>query len=267
MPLKLPFTDLNDYITPRGFLPNASSIFDILKEHGYKNYLVIGSDKYFSSQDSLFTLHGNFEIRDRGYWLSKGYDLSKDAGTGMGYSDRCTLSRAKELYTELKSKDEPFVLFIEMLDAHTPHGWWPKEYEKYKDVRDAINYMGDELASFVKFINVEQNKDTVLALIGDHLFMGEPEFIEKAPERHVFNEFYVGDNSLNLDKKNKNNEMIVAIDIAPTLLEFAGGKWKNHQFGLGHSIFSSEKSLINKFGAKKFSEYVREKSPFYDHFY
>ena len=61
--------------------------------------------------------------------------------------------------------------------------------------------------------------------------------------------------------------MIVAIDIAPTLIELGGGKWKNHQFGLGHSIFSSEKSLINKYGKEKFSEYMRARSPFYNQFY
>lgn len=271
MPLKLPFSNVNDYFCSRGFLPKAHSIFSILKDHGYQNYLVIGTDKKFSNQDSLFTIHGEFKIYDKNYWISKGFSLSKYSGTGMGYNDRFTLERAREIYSELISKNEPFVLFIQMIDGHTPRGWAPKNYAKYDDVRDSINYMEDELANFVKFIDLNKNKTTALALIGDHLFMGEPRFIKKAKERHVFNQFYLNDDSkqfrVNVDKKNATNEMMVAIDVAPTLLELAGAKWKNHQFGLGHSIFSNEKSLINKYGKEKFSELIRERSPFYEKFY
>ena len=68
-----------------------------------------------------------------------------------------------------------------------------------------INYMEDELANFVKFIDLNKNKTTALALIGDHLFMGEPRFIKKIKERHVFNQFYPNNDSkqfrINVDKK------------------------------------------------------------------
>lgn len=88
--------------------------------------------------------------------------------------------------------------------------------------------MEDELANFVKFIDLNKNKTTALALIGDHLFMGEPRFIKKTKERHVFNQFYPNNDSkqfrINVDKKNATNEMMVAIDVAPTLLELAGAK-------------------------------------------
>ena len=271
MPLKLPFSNFNKYFSSRGFLPNAHSIFSIFKDHGYKNYLVIGTDKNFSNQDSLFTIHGNFQIFDKNYWISKGYSLSKFSGTGMGYNDRFTLDRAKELYAKLIKKGEPFVLFIQMIDGHIPRGWAPKEYNEYGDVRDSINYVEDEIVKFVDFIDLNHNKNTALALIGDHLFMGEPKFIEKAKESHIFNMFYPNDDIISRNEfvknKNSSNEMIVAIDIAPTLIELGGGKWKNHQFGLGHSIFSSEKSLINKYGKEKFSEYMRARSPFYNQFY
>ena len=165
------FSNVNDYFCSRGFLPKAHSIFSILKDHGYQNYLVIGTDKKFSNQDSLFTIHGEFKIYDKNYWISKGFSLSKYSGTGMGYNDRFTLERAREIYSELISKNEPFVLFIQMIDGHTPRGWAPKNYAKYDDVRDSINYMEDELANFVKFIDLNKNKTTALALIGDHLWV------------------------------------------------------------------------------------------------
>lgn len=55
----------NTYDSKRGFLPNAKSIFEILKANGYKTVLILGSDSNFSGMKKLFSMHGHFEILDK----------------------------------------------------------------------------------------------------------------------------------------------------------------------------------------------------------
>lgn len=64
MPLKIPvkydnsFVSIgnlhNTYDSKRGFLPNAKSIFEILKANGYKTALILGSDSNFSGMKNCF---------------------------------------------------------------------------------------------------------------------------------------------------------------------------------------------------------------------
>lgn len=114
LPLKLPINDIdhNGYHSPNGFLPNALSIFDILKANGYKLVLMMGSNRSFSGMEALFLQHGNFEILDSSYWMTNGWDLNKYKGTDWGYSDEFLFDRAREKYKELQKNGEPFVLLI-----------------------------------------------------------------------------------------------------------------------------------------------------------
>lgn len=53
-------------------MPNAKTIFEILKANGYKTALILGSDSNFSGMKKLFSMHGHFEILDKNYWQQKG---------------------------------------------------------------------------------------------------------------------------------------------------------------------------------------------------
>ena len=50
--------------------------------------------------------------------------------------------------------------------------------------------------------------------------------------------------------KTKQREIVTALDVAYTILDLCGGKWTRMQFGLGISLFSEERSLIEKYGEK-----------------
>ena len=100
IPLNLPLKSANHYIADK-FLPNALSVFEVLKSNGYDNYLLLGSDKYYSSQNKLFEQHGNFSIKDKFYWIEKGYPLDKYKGSGWGFNDIFVLERGIEQYKSL----------------------------------------------------------------------------------------------------------------------------------------------------------------------
>jgi phosphoglycerol transferase len=265
LPLKLPsFLDGNSYHSQRGFLPGAKSIFEILKQNGYKTVLVMGSDSKYSGMKTLFETHGGFTIFDRSYFESKGWSLNTNKGTGWGYSDKFVLNRAKEIYSQLKKEKQPFVLFVQTIDTHSPSGYAPRDSIKYGDIRDAFVEVDKNLSDFISYIQTNDSSKSALAVLGDHLFMGNPSFLAPRNKRKIFNLFWTKDINFNSINKAKR---ISALDIAPTLLQLSGAKWSTEQFGLGISAFSSESTLIEKYGLTQLNQELAKKSPFYLKFY
>ena len=53
------------------------------------------------------------------------------------------------------------------------------------------------------------------------------------------------------------------MDMAPTILEAIGAVLPKHKLGLGTSLFSREKTLIEKLGEEALNEELKKKSDFY----
>jgi phosphoglycerol transferase len=265
IPLKLPsFLDKNSYYSKRGFLPGAKSIFEILQKNGYKTVLVMGTKSPWSGMEALFQSHGGFTIYDRRYFESKGWSLEENKGfADWGYNDKFILARAKEIYLKLKKDQQPFVLFIETVDTHSPNGYAPKDSVKYGDIRDAIVEADRNLNDFSSFIQNTASDNTAIALIGDHLLMGNPKFLAARDRRRIFNIFWAKDMKFTFNK----NKKITTLDIAPTLLELTGATWSSRQFGLGISALSSKPTLVEKYGLQKLNEQLAKKSSYYQKFY
>lgn len=267
LPLKTPVgINRNRYITRAGFLPGAVSIFDILAENGYKCVLVMGTDAIFGGAELLFSRHGGFDVRDKKYFISRGHDLGRNQGTEWGFSDKFVLARALEAYRELVESERPFVLFVATIDTHSPLGYAPPRERKFGDIRDAIVHADKNISSFVREIAAipEERDRLALCVIGDHEYMGEPEFIKDAPERRLYNFFYGNIPPL---PPQKLNAPVSALDIAPTLLQMAGARWGSDQFGLGTSLFSSRPALMEKFGIEVLDSELAGRSKFYESFY
>ena len=213
LPLKLPsFVAGNNYFSKRGFFPGAKSIFDLLRENGYETVLVLGSDSNFSNKRSLFTEHGNFKIMDRQYWEQLGWKLEKYKGTDWRFNDKFVFERALEEYKRLKKQGRPFVLFVETVDTHAPRGWSPIKNIKYGEIRDAFSNLDHNIDEFLYNIKATDPNNTAIAVIGDHLFMGDKEYLSK-DERRIFNMFWTS----NIKAMKAHQEKpISALDIAPT---------------------------------------------------
>lgn len=265
LPLKTPFgIGGNSYVSRHGFLPNAVSIFDILQKNGYRLELIMGSDSHFSGTNKLFAGHGNFTISDYNFFLRKGYDLSKNYGA-WGYRDAFIFDRSIEKYVQLKKENQPFVLFIQTIDTHTPEGFCPEERKKFFDIRDSIQEADRNLASFLHKIQMnDPGNNDIIIFIGDHLLMGTHDFLKNIPQRTIYNMFYGPVPTLPDHKK---DAVISALDIAPTLLHCAGARWENGRFGLGVSLFSEEPSLVEQYGLEKLNGLLNNPSKKYESFY
>ena len=55
--------------------------------------------------------------------------------------------------------------------------------------------------------------------------------------------------------------------MAPTILQAAGAYWGSSKFGLGTSIFSKDKTLIQRLGQKKYNRYMSAPSKMYQSFH
>lgn len=267
LPLKTPYNiGQNTYVTQDGFLPNATSIFDILKQNDYELSLIIGSDRKFSGQDILFSEHGNFKIFDKQYYTEKGWNLEKYIGIKeWGFRDSFLFERATEEFERLKKTGRPFVLFIETLDTHFPNGFCPKEKVKYGDIRDSIEQLDTNISSFFHRIKEKINTETdILIILGDHYMMGEHNFLSPVKNRSIYNMFYGAIPNIPHEKK---SSAISAMDIAPTLLHCAGARWGSAKFGLGVSIFSNDKTLLDIYGEDKLNELLSNPSSRYNQFY
>lgn len=266
LPLKLPsFINGNNYHSKRGFLPGAQSIFEIFKKNGYTMVMILGSDSNFSGQRTLFTTHGGFKILDKQYWQMQGWSLDEHGGTGWGFSDEFILDRAYEEYKKLKNEGVPFILFVETVDTHAPEGYAPKDKRKFGDIRDPFVHADELLDNFANQIKNFEPSNTALAIIGDHYFMGNPPFLSDFSKRRIFNLFWSPNIKRGLTLKEDKN--ISALDIAPTLLELAGGRWENHQYGLGVSIFSSEPNMLERYGLNTLNQNLSKPSKSYNCLY
>lgn len=273
LPLKIPVKYDNSFVpignlhktydSKRGFLPNAKTIFEILKANGYKTALILGSDSNFSGMKKLFSMHGHFEILDKNYWQQKGWNIDKYQGTGWGFSDSFIFARAKEKYLELQNDGIPFVLIVETIDTHGPDGYCPKDKIKFYDIRDAFLETDRQISNFVNFIQKNKNAPLALGVIGDHYFMGTPPMFANI-ERHIRN-IFIGNVPKILEEKRK--QYISSVDMAPTILQASGAYWGSSKFGLGTSIFSKDKSLIQRLGQKKYNRYMSAPSKMYQSFY
>lgn len=265
LPLKLSI-DGNTYSAKFGhttFLPNALSIFDILAENGYEQVLLLGSDRKYSGKDNIYK-HGKFRIKDSAHWKKSGYDLDKFRGTDWGYNDAFLFNRATEEYQKLSKSGRNFVLIIETVDTHFPDGFCPENERIHHDIRDAILRLDRELGKFLEENFAKKIENTVVAVLGDHCFMGFPDFLSPVKERTIFNAFYGDIPSIS---KRKQKEKISALDIAPTLLEAAGAKWDSSRFGLGVSLFSDEPSLISVYDSNKLNYKIMQYSTLYQSFF
>lgn len=261
VPLKLPYGVNGNKYTVENFLPHAVSIWDIIKENGYDLYLYLGSNAHFSGINNLFK-HGNFEIHDLNYYDEQ-KKITKENKSECGIYDFFIYDELYKKYVELREQNKPFVLFMQTLDTHVP-GYTPIEKQKYHDIRDSWFDADTMLYQFI--CNMEKFLDTdpvTILVFGDHAPMGEQAEINLGKPLYTL---FVGKNVSQIPKS-KLTQSVNPMDIAPTILQAAGARWNNDQFGLGISMFSSDKSFSEKEGFEALDEKLLYYSKFYDSFY
>lgn len=261
LPLKLPYgVDKNKYLT-ESFLPNAASIFDIMQENGYKNYVFMGSSADFAGMKYLFK-RGGFTMYDKEYFAAQG-KITEQNQSEWGVRDFFLYEEMYQKYLELRKQKAPFVLFMQTIDTHFP-GYCSEEKRKFHDIRDSWLDADEMLFAFITKMEKFIDADPVTILVfGDHTPMGKTLAYNR--KRPLFN-LFAGKNVPKIPES-KLQQAINPMDIAPTILQAAGAKWNSDQFGLGISIFSEEKSFSETEGIPALDEKLLYYSKFYDTFF
>ena len=190
LPLKINISS-NGIIDLNNFFPNTKTLGDILKENGYNNYLLLGSDSTYGCRKHYFTQHGDYEIYDLTTAI-KEKEMTEDDIVWWGFDDTDLYNYAKKQLTEISKQEEPFNYTLLTVDTHFEDGYLADDCKKeYKDqYSNVIKCADNKIYKFVKWIqNQDFYKNTTIIIVGDHLSMDTDYFnnCEKDYNRTIYN--------------------------------------------------------------------------------
>lgn len=253
----------NSYGGFNKYLPGTYSLGEILKNGGYKNYFLLGSDAKFGHRDEYFTSHGDYEILDYN-WAINTKQIPHDYHEWWGYEDEKLFSFAKTQLLSISKNNEPFNFTILTADTHFPDGYMDNDCKKTfdTDYANSINCFDKKINDFILWIKKQDfYNNTTIILTGDHLTMNSGEFISKlTTDRKVYNAII----NSPLEAKNTKNRIFSVIDMFPTTLASLNIKYKSKRLGLGTNLYTKEKTLMEKIGANNFNVELSKKSNYYN---
>ena len=262
IPFKIPI-DGNSYRS-NNFLNGAYTLGDILKENGYNNELITSARASFGGLDNYFTKHGKYNIIDADNVDKYNLKIGKNDLNDWGFSDRFLFNAAKKRLKTLTEENKPFNLNLITIDTHFTDGnIYDYSINKY-DARyeNAYATTSKLIYDFVNWIKTQDfYENTAIVIVGDHLSMQHDFFKERnVKKRYIYN-CYINSNEKPIKTKNR---VYTALDTYPSTISAIGGKIKGERLGLGVNLFSSKKTLPEKYTLKKVNKEILKKSKFYN---
>ena len=262
LPLKTNIKN-NEMSDQTSFFDGVTTLGDILKDQGYNQAFMIGSDASFGGRDKYFNSHGNYQIDDYN-WAKREKLIDQDYKVFWGYEDEKLFSFAKRQLSSLSKDDKPFNFTMLTVDTHFIDGYkchlcedkFPSQYE------NVMACSSRQVSAFIKWCQSQSwYKDTTIVLSGDHPTMngginGNTEW----KDRKVYTAY------INADAKREttNNRNYATLDNFPTTLAAMGVKIPGNKLGLGVNLFSKEKTLLEKYSLDHVDEEIKKKSVFMD---
>lgn len=273
IPLKVPNT-ISDWQNGYGqegeFLPGATSLTNILKEQGYYQALMVGSDANFGGRKTYFETHGIDKVYDL---YTAWYDGTVKYGywnNWWGFEDHILFEYAKKEITAISQKDQPFAFTMLTVDTHHIGGFTcslcGSNYEE--SYENAIACASKQVAAFVQWITEQPfYENTTIVITGDHCSMDKGYFsrnVDTDYTRHVYNCFI----NAAATPFNTQNRQFCAMDMLPTTLAAMGCTIEGERLGLGTNLFSGRRTLMEELGYTKLCTELSKKSDYYsEHFY
>lgn len=245
------------------FFPGVVTLGDLLKEEGYHNILMIGSDAYFGGRGVFFRQHGDYEICDQP-WAVENDKIPADYWQFWGFEDAKLIEMMKEKLLEVSAEDEPFNLTMLTVDTHFPDGYRCDlcQYQWGHVYKDALSCASRQIAQLVAWIQQQDfYLDTTIVISGDHLSMSsliESEVPES--ERTIYNCII---NSAAVPVQTQ-NRVFTTMDMFPTTLAALGVRIDGERLGLGTNLFSKTPTLAEEIGYDALEENVSRYSKFFD---
>jgi len=273
VPLKVP-SGIKDWQNGYGkdgeFLPGLTTMFEVLKEAGYHQTLMVGSDANFGGRKTYYETHGVDKVYD--YYTARDEDkiINKGHFVWWGYEDYNLFRYAKMKLTEISKQDKPFFFSMLTVDTHHIGGYrcryCDSTYEE--NYENAIACSSRQVKAFVEWIQQQDfYENTTIVITGDHNSMDRDYFkrtVDANYQRHVYNCFI---NAAATPSRTE-NPSFCALDMFPTTLAAMGCTIKGDRLGLGTNLFSDTPTLIETVGFSAFNYELSKTSEFYaDNFY
>lgn len=264
VPIKNVFGANDERSYENGFVHGAVSLGDILKDEGYRQYIMVGSDLEFGGRLAYFTEHGDYEVYDYNRAIEDGV-IDEDYYVWWGLEDEKLFDWARDELTDIADSDEPFNFTMLTVDTHASDGYTSDFCPNYsRDPYLNSIYCSDmQLAEFISWIqNQDFYENTTIVLTGDHISMNNYSFdnIDEDYDRGVYNAYI---NSAVETDHNKNRKF-TTFDYYPTTLASLGVRIKGNRLGLGTNLFSDCETLSEKYGNDYINEEMGKRSTYYD---
>lgn len=233
IPLKTYYGNYLDDMT--NFLPNVVCLGDVLDRLGYQQYFLVGPDVTFGGMENFYRDHG-YEFRiGQHEWQTRISDQTFFDGWGQSLHDDTLLEQAKEILIEASKSSAPFNMTIITTDNHAPNGRpSPRclDDEKSSGFPGTFRCTSRIISSFINGLDKSGYlKNTLLVIMGDHLFMGGNPTMLPPPRSIYF--------KIRAPHKTVKQKHATHFDVAPTILDGLGlAKYPNKRFGLGYSLFA-----------------------------
>ena len=268
IPLKMGLFEQNEFGEDK-FLPGAKNITSVLKENGYYQALMVGSDSSFANRDIYYNDHGVDVVYDLFTAREEGI-VSEDYFVWWGFEDLHLFRYAKEKILEISKKNQPFAFTMLTVDTHHVSGYKcdlcdDLHSDQYSNV---ISCSSKQVYDFVKWLQQQSfYENTTIVICGDHLTM-DADYIEAKVcddyKQHVYN--CIINSEVTCD--NYKNRNFCGMDMFPTTLAAIGCEIPGERLGLGTNLFSDTPTLIEELGYEEFDEEIAYSSEFYvDRFY
>ena len=267
IPLKTPTEDVNKYgAAGEAFLPGVTSLTNILKDAGYYQALMVGSDVTFGGREAYYSQHGMDEILDI-YTARADGIIPKDYFVWWGMEDLHLFEYAREKLTEISASDQPFAFTVLTVDTHHVGGYRCKlclDSESGENYDSAISCSSRQVAEFVKWIRAQPfYENTTVIIVGDHESMDNGYMERNVPENYIRRLYNCFINTPVSETYTKNRNF-GAIDLFPTTLAALGCTIPGDRLGLGTNLFSGKKTLMEGYGFDHFNDLLAKGSAYYE---
>lgn len=252
-------------------LRHSAGVFNVLQTRGYETVSFAGTPGAFTHQRDFLKVHGVSSPYFAEDWKSQGYALDRNTRGRWDFNDTFVMSRMKDWLS--KSHSKPFAVLFESIDTHFPVGFAPEGHRQIGDHRDSVRYSSHLVGEFIKWAKTQPwYSNTTIYIAGDHQWQDfQNDFTKLTKQDHHRGIFSLILNPARTDLHLKECGFS-AMDVAPTLLEAMGLTVKSHKgeqpvehkMGLGVSLFSTEETLVCRYGQQQFSSELMKYSDFYN---
>lgn len=266
VPLKTP-PDIggNSYgLNDSEFLPGITTLSDILRDNGYYQAYMVGSDCDFGGRRQYYEQHGTDVIYDL-FTARKDGIIPSDYFVWWGMEDKYLFEYAKQELTEIAARDEPFAFTMLTVDTHHVGGYRCDQCgtaygEQYENV---IACSSAQVSAFVSWIQQQDFYDnTTVVIVGDHLSMDSGYFNRNVDEEYVRRVYNCFINAA-ADTDHAKNREFSTVDLFPTVLSSIGCEIEGDRLGLGTNLFSDRLTMVEEIGYEAFDELSSQSSAYY----